>query len=340
MKKLFIKYCGLYILILLVSSLISYLGAMLLDLEERYPEVDIVVIEEVATFFAQRMGALFFLVGIIFVFFATKYILKPILNLSECSKKVSEGDFTVRANYFQASNDELFELVQNFNLMIEQLSKNEYLHKDFVSNLSHEYKTPLTAIQGYAEILSTCDLENEQVKEYANNILKQSIRLANLSKELLRLSEIENKNIKKEEYQLDVQIRDIIILLQKQWEDKEISLDVELEEVTYLGDKELMFHAITNLIENAIKYSNNKGNISVSLVINEKISLIIKDDGIGIEQSKLDKIFNRFYQSDESHSTIGNGLGLSIVGKVIELHEGNIEVTSELNKGTIFIIKL
>lgn len=336
LRKLFVKQYMLYLLILLVSSIITVISALFLDIEKEFPNIEIAQAEKLATFFAIRMGSLFFLVGTIFVFIATKYVLQPIVELSECSKEVSKGNFNIKAKSFKTRNDELSDLVDNFNVMVDQLSKNEYLHKDFVSNLSHEYKTPLTAIQGYAEMLSTCELSKEQVIEYADNIIKQSVRLNNLSNELLRLSEIENKTIKKISYQLDVQIRDIIILFQKQWEDKNIELDINLDEVTFIGDKELMFHALSNLISNAIKYSNKFSEIKISLLSNEKITFIIEDNGIGIEQSKVDKIFDRFYQTDESHSTIGNGLGLSIVHKVINLHEGTIEVESELNKGSKF----
>ncbi len=334
--KLFLKQYVLYLLILLVSSIITVISALFLDLEKDFPNVNVEDAEKIATFFAVRMGTLFFVVGTIFVFIATKYIIQPIIDLSKCSKEVTNGVFTVKAKSFKTRNDELSELVNNFNTMVEHLSKNEYLHKDFVSNLSHEYKTPLTAIQGYAEMLSTCDLKKEQVVEYANNILKQSIRLTNLSNELLKLSEIENKTLKKQEYQLDVQVRDIIILFQKQWEDKNIEFDLNLDEVYFNGDKDLMFHGISNLISNAIKYSKNNSIIKISLVKEDKVIFTIEDKGIGIEKEKLDKIFNRFYQTDESHSSIGNGIGLSIVDKVIKLHKGSIEVTSELNKGSIF----
>lgn len=338
LRKLFVKQYMLYLLILLVSSVITVISALFLDIEKEFPNVEIEQAEKLATFFAMRMGTLFFLVGTIFVFIATKYVLQPVIELSKCSKEVSKGNFNVKAKKYKTSNDELSDLINNFNMMVEQLSKNEYLNKEFVSNLSHEYKTPLTAIQGYAEMLSTCDLPKEQVIEYANSILNQSVRLNNLSNEILRLSEIENKAIKKEEYQLDVQIRDIIILFQKQWEDKCIEFDINLDEVLFVGDKELMFHAISNLISNAIKYSNINGVIKISLKKEEKISFIVKDNGIGIESNKVDKIFNRFYQSDESHNTMGNGLGLSIVDKIISVHNGSIAVESKLDEGSMFKI--
>ncbi len=339
-RKLFIKQYILYLLILFTSSIITVISAMFLDIEKKFPNVDVETAENMATFFAVRMGTLFFLVGTIFVLIATRYVLQPIIDLSLCSKEVSKGNFNVKAKNFKTRNDELSELVDNFNDMVEQLSKNEYLHKDFVSNLSHEYKTPLTAIHGYAEMIATCELNDNQIKDYSNNILKQAIRLSNLSKELLKLSEIENKMIYKEEYQLDVQIRDIVILLQKHWESKNITLDIELESITFNGDSKLMYHAIINIIENAIKYSKENGLIKIYLNKKESIELTIEDNGIGIEQSKLDKIFNRFYQTDESHNSYGNGLGLSIVNKVVELHNSKIEVTSEINKGTKFKILL
>ncbi len=340
-NKLTLKYFILYISIMLFASIATVVVARVINLAQYFPEEYEEILREFFPRIANVMGFIFFIIGTIFVVVATNIIVKPVKELSHCSKEVSNGNFNVKAKTY-TKNDELELLINNFNLMVEKLSKNEYLHKNFVSNLSHEYKTPLTAIQGYAEMLKSCELNTEQVQEYANNILVQSLRLSTLSRDLLKISEIDinSSNIKKTEYNLGIQIRDIIILYQTKWEEKNIEFDVDIDDVIYIGEKQLMYHVFSNLIDNAIKYSNNDGMIIVKLKQDNDIKFTIEDNGIGIEKEKLSKIFDRFYQSEVEQNINGSGLGLSIVSKIVEIHDGKIDVVSDKNKGTKFIITL
>ncbi|MDO5522125.1 MAG: HAMP domain-containing sensor histidine kinase, partial [bacterium] len=239
-------------------------------------------------------------------------------------------------------HDEISELTNNFSHMINELSKNEYLHKDFVSNVSHEFKTPITAITGYAELLSSPALSNEKRLEYADVITRQSNRLAKLSSDLLRLSELENEQltIKRETFRLDEQIRDAVLLLQNEWEQKDIAMDINLEQVPFIGDKALMYQVWINLIGNAIRYTGGEGKIRIMLhQSSNKVNVRIKDNGIGMTEEQMKRIFERFYRAEESRTTGGTGLGLPIAKRIIILHGGKIAVSSKPNNGTEFIVE-
>lgn len=226
--------------------------------------------------------------------------------------------------------------------MVKKLSINEYLHKDFVSNVSHEFKTPITSLIGYAKLLKKTDITDNQRKEYTDIIISESERLSNLSSNLLKLSELGNKGIglKKEEIQLDEQIRDAILLLQNLWEKKNLELDLNLECLDFVGDKELMYQVWINLISNAIKYSNENGKLTINLNKSDMITVEIIDEGVGMTKDEEEKIFLRFYKADKSRNTTGTGLGLTIVKEIVELHGGTISVQSEVGKGSKFVVVL
>ena len=281
--------------------------------------------------------------GTILILFTTITIVKPIKRISEASKKVAEGDFNVQlpVNHVKGHN-EVADLMRNFNRMVKELSRNEYLHKDFVSNVSHEFKTPITSLKGYAKLLKDKNLSEEKRQEYAEIIISESERLANLSSNLLKLSELENEaiSLKKETFRLDEQIRDAVLLLQNQWEKKNLEFDLDLDEITYTGDRQLMIQVWINLISNAIKYSYENALLRISLKQSEKIIAEIIDHGMGMSAEDLEKIFLRFYKADKSHNQSGTGLGLSIVKKIVELHDGSISVKSEPGKGSKFLVEL
>lgn len=268
--------------------------------------------------------------------------IRPIIELKDATKEIANGNYNIRIAEYSRM-EELREMAQNFNAMAVELGKTEILRKDFVENVSHEFKTPLATIEGYVAILQKEGLTEEQRMEYLDKIIKSTERLTSLSGNILLLSQIENQEIGfvKESYELDEQIREAILLYEKEWEEKNLDIDIDLDEVTYYGNKELMGHVWQNLIHNAIKFTSIDGTIKVRLE-NKKntIHFMIADDGIGMSEEAQKRIFERFYQEDRARSTKGNGLGLALVKRIVYLHCGEIQVTSEVNQGSTFEIEL
>ncbi|MGM9975094.1 MAG: sensor histidine kinase [Clostridiaceae bacterium] len=281
------------------------------------------------------------IIGSLLMFFAVRMITEPIQRLTRATKEVAKGNFSVRVKYL--GSDEIGVLINNFNLMAEELNNIEYLRKDFINNVSHEFKTPIASIQGFARLLKSNKLTDDQFNDYTDIIIEESERLTNLSSNILKLSQVENQAIayKRESFSLDEQIRKTILLFEEQWSEKELELDIELQKVDYLGDEDLIKQIWINLLSNAIKFSKPRGRIGVSLESDEGwIRVIIEDNGIGIADENKTRIFEKFYQADTSHGSEGSGLGLSIVKNVIELNKGHIYLESSLNKGTRFFVEL
>lgn len=281
-------------------------------------------------------GIVSFLVGAIIIALASKKIIGPVKNLSEASKKIANGEFETEVLYKPKAQDEISELIENFNNMTKELSKNEYLHKDFVANVSHEFKTPIAAIQGYAELLTTPKLPEEKRIEYAQIIVNQTMKASNLSSNLLRLSELEHNSfgLKKSQFSIDEQIRDILINLQNKWEEKKIEIDLDLDECKFSGEKNLMYQALLNVIQNAIKYNKVNGYVKITLKKEEQITITVEDAGIGMSEEDLKRAFERFYKADKSRSSDSTGMGLAIAQKIIALHSGKITAESKLKIGT------
>jgi signal transduction histidine kinase len=276
--------------------------------------------------------------GTLLIVLAVTMVTKPIKDISEASKQVAAGNFEIKVKV--RGNHEIADLSRNFNLMVKELSSNEYLHKNFVSDVSHEFKTPITSLIGYAKLIKNNELTREQRDEYADIIISESLRLSNLSTNLLKLSELESEVIhhKKEQFSLSEQIRGTIVLLQNQWENKNLELDIDMDEVSFYGDKDLLYQVWVNIISNAITYSNDGGILKISLKKDDKIRVSIIDNGIGMSKEDLDKIFTRFYKADKSRSSSGTGLGLSIARKIIEINGGTITAESQPGKGSRFDI--
>lgn len=274
--------------------------------------------------------------------FLSKKILAPLSKLSQAMEKVAEGDFSVTLESNSKLN-EIQKLYGNFNLMAKELSATETLQTDFVSNVSHEFKTPIGAINGYATLLQGHpDLTAEQ-SEYAEKILYNTRRLSGLVSNILLLSRIENQAIpvRKETFRLDEQIRQAILALETKWSKKEIDLAAELEKVFYTGNENLMLHIWMNLIDNAIKFSPQGGSIRICLKASEQNVLVsIRDYGCGISEVDRKRIFDKFYQTDTTHKEEGNGLGLALVQRIIQIHDGNIEVENCPSGGCRFTVVL
>ena len=275
----------------------------------------------------------------IFVSGALLIIILKIRKVTAATREVSRGNFNIEL--FTRSTDEVGELMRNFNIMTKELRQIEYLKKDFVSSISHEFKTPITAIEGFAKLLKNKNLSEDVRAEYTDIIIKETARLGGLSTNLLRLSLLDNSESppEKQLFYLDEQIRSTILLLERAWEDKNISFDIQMEEILYNGNEELLSQVWINLLQNAIKFSSQNGIIGVNLFKQNAFVVVeISDTGCGISPIHQDKIFTRFYKANKTN-TEGNGLGLPIAKRIIELCGGEIGFTSEKNK-TIFTVKL
>ncbi len=276
----------------------------------------------------------------LFIFLSTGRMVRPITRLSEATRKVAGGDFTVRLPV--RGQDELGQLMENFNHMAAELQSIEYLQKDFISNVSHEFKTPIASIQGFATLLKSPQTTDEERQEYTDIILKESQRLSRLSQNLLRLSKLEYQQRLKEDapFSLDEQLRQTVLLLEPEWTQKDIAWDLNLESTVIRGDAELLQQVWINLLGNAIKFSPAGGEIHLSLYISDMVKVKIRDCGEGMDESTQAHIFERFYQGDTSHAHEGNGLGLPLAKRIIDLHGGTIRVKSAHGEGTTFTVEL
>lgn len=268
--------------------------------------------------------------------------LRPIDELMSAMHDVSKGDFTVRVDN-ESMPGYMNDLGSSFNDMAQELGGLEMFRKDFINNFSHEFKTPIVSIRGFAKQLEREDLTPEQRQEYLSIIVSESDRLANMANNVLLLTKLENQTIvtDKTVYRLDEQLRSGILLFERQWEDKNIDLDLELDEVDYCGNEEMVAHIWVNLINNAIKFSPENSVLSISLKKDENAALVrIADQGEGMDEATQKRIFEKFYQGDKAHATEGNGLGLSLVKRIVDLCGGTIRVESAPGKGAAFIVRL
>ena len=235
------------------------------------------------------------------------------------------------------------EMYGDFNAMAKELAGVETLRSDFVSNVSHEFKTPLAAIEGYATLLQNKNLSSDKAREYLEKIISNAHKLSVLTGNILNLSKLENQNNvpNRKPFDLSEQIRKTILMLESAWEEKNISFDLSLPDIQYSGDAGMLFHVWYNLIGNAIKFSEKNSAIRIDLRTAEnKVYVTIEDHGCGIDEKILPHIFEKFYQGDTSHSADGNGLGLALVKRIVILCGGEILVKSEKNKGSEFTVVL
>lgn len=281
-------------------------------------------------------------VGIVVTALLSRLFFSPIKKLRQAMGQVAEGDFTVKL-HTRSNSREIKDIYAGFNLMTEELRSTEVLQTDFVSNVSHEFKTPLGAIEGYSMLLQDCDNLLPQQREYVEKIIFNTRRLSSLTGSILLLSKLENQQIPtgQSQYSLDEQIRQTIVALEPLWEEKEIEFDVDLAAVTYYGNEPLMRHVWSNLLSNAVKFSPQGGLVQVGLrKENERIVFWVRDHGSGIPEDAMKHIFSRFYQADSSHKQEGNGLGLALVDKILKLENGSIQVQNCSDGGCRFTVYL
>jgi len=259
--------------------------------------------------------------------------------------RIAKGDFNVYLDLNVGRENQFTKLIDHINHMAKQLKQLEDMRQEFISNVSHEIQSPLTSIMGFAQALQYDQLTNEERNHYLSIIETESRRLSKLSDNLLKLTSLESKHhpFDRHSYRLDQQVRTIILACEPLWLEKELELDVSMEKVSIIADEDLMSQVWTNLFHNSIKFTPNQGMIRVELKkVDDKTVVKISDTGIGISKKDQIHVFERFYKADKARdrSKGGSGLGLSIVKKIIEMHEGTILVESEEGKGTTFIITL
>ena len=273
----------------------------------------------------------------------TKWILSPFKEMIDATERISRGDFKV---HIQETFDEKTDfgiLQRSFNHMARELDGIEMFRNDFINNFSHEFKTPIVSIQGFAHQLKAGGLTSEEEREYIRIIADESDRLAKMATNILLLSKLENQAIvtEKTEFYLDEQIRTCLLLLEKQWAAKDIDLNIDLDEVKYCFNEAMLSHVWVNLLGNAVKFTPRGGTVSCTLRANdEHVIVTISDTGCGMDEATQKHIFEKFYQGDTSHTGDGNGIGLTIVGRILVLCGGNIQVESRPDEGSIFTVTL
>lgn len=270
----------------------------------------------------------------------------PVKKIIKAADKMMKGDFSVRIapGPVIAGRSDFDDIADYFNRMAEELGGMETLREDFIANVSHELKTPLSIIQNYAVMLQSPDLSEENRREYAKAVAETSRRLAELITNILRLNKLENQQIYPavSAYDLGEQLRECLLSFESQWEAKELEIEADIEEdVTVEADGQLLSLVWNNLLSNAIKFTDDGGKITVSLRNDGPMAIVkVADTGCGIDRETGKHIFEKFYQGDTSRATRGNGLGLALVRRVVEIVGGNISVESQVGKGSVFTIEI
>ena len=271
----------------------------------------------------------------------TKMLIDPIAKLRSAMREVADGDFKVEAKCESRIQD-VQDIYDSFNSMVRELSTTETLQTDFISDVSHEFKTPINAIEGYASLLEGEPSPEEQ-RAYVEKILFNTRRLSALTGNILLLSKLSNQSIlpQKTQFRLDEQIRQAIVALEQMWSEKELGFEVELAETPFFGYESLLPHVWTNLIGNAVKFSPKGGEIRIKMMRTEgAVVFTIEDDGPGIVPGDEEHIFTKFYQSESSHGMEGNGLGLALVRQIVEMSGGSVDVRNLEAGGCRFTVRL
>lgn len=287
------------------------------------------------------MAVIVIVIGAVVAAVFSRIPLKPLRKIAEASDRLAAGDFSARINLKMGG--ELQELNISFNNMANELEQSQMLRSDFINNFSHEFKTPITSIRGFAEMIRAHNLTREETDEYLDIIIAESDRLIDLSTNVLNLSKVENCTIltNTSEFNLSEQLRRVIVLLESRWEEKNIFINLNCGEIYVNGNEEMLNQVWINLIDNAIKFSPVDREVSISIRQGTGfVSVVITNYGEMISKEALGRIFDKFYQGDTSHSGTGNGLGLAVAQKIVDLHKGSISVINSDEKQTSFEVRL
>ena len=333
-------FSAIVFLILMITSVLIFVAGMLLirmnainiaKLSRQEPLLPILMLLIISV-----------VVGTVVSFMISRFPLKPLRRVIDAINRLAAGDFSARLRLPGPSS--FTELANSFNRMAEELGSIEMLRADFVDNFSHEFKTPIVSIKGFAEELKHDDLTKEQRDEYLDIIIHESSRLAQLATNVLNLSRVEKQTILaiREPFDLTEQVRRCVLLFESKWDQRRLNLNVELDEVTLEGDEELLSQVWLNLIDNAVKFTPEGGCVDIRLRKSETNAVFsISDDGYGISEEVQRHIFDKFYQGESpARVSSGNGLGLSIARRVVALHGGDIRCKSEEGAGTEFTVEL
>jgi len=269
-------------------------------------------------------------------------VLRPIEDLMKATKCVAKGDFSVRVSSENLVG-EMQELAESFNAMTEELGNTEIFRSDFIRDFSHEFKTPIVSMSGFAKQLKNPNLSREEFLQYCDIIISESERLSKMSSNILLLSKFENQQIvsDKKRYRLDEQIRDCMLLLEKEWSEKNLELDLDLESIFVEQNEEMLRLVWINLFSNAVKFTPAGGSVQISATESDSSVIVtVRDSGIGMTENEMKHIFDKCYQADPSHSGNGNGLGLCIVKRICTLCQGSISVRSKPREGSCFTVIL
>ncbi len=283
-------------------------------------------------------------IGAILAFVTLRFPLKPVNEILNAMNHLASGDYSVRLKFkgILAKHPTVAELTDSFNKMAAELQQTEMLRSDFVNNFSHEFKTPIVSIAGFTKLLKRGNLSEEQKKEYLDIVEEESLRLSQMATNVLNLAKIENQAILTDTrmFNLSEQIRTCVLALEGKWNKKSIELLLPSEEFHIVGNEELLKMVWINLLDNAIKFSPDYGVVEICIFEKDEMTYVsFSNFGDEIPANAKEKIFNKFYQVDESHSTMGNGIGLAIVKKIVDLHKGSIRVDCKNGK-TIFAVSL
>lgn len=289
------------------------------------------------------IGIISLITGCAIGFGSNYYAISPLKTITSKMNLLASGEFNTRLKFSKpiCYLPSYKNLEESFNTMAEELENTEMLRTDFINNFSHEFKTPIVSISGFAKLMQKENISDEEKKEYAKIIEKESLRLSFLATNILNLTKLENQNILTQvrKYNISEQIRECILIFEEKWRNKNIEIELKFDEFTVNANFDLMQNVFINLIDNAIKFTPEYGKIAITIDQAEALCISIINTGSTISPENINKIFNKFYQEDESHSSEGNGVGLAIVKKIIELHQGYIKAESK-NSVTSFIIYL
>lgn len=313
---------------LIISALLSFLSKMIFKRVIEVPDILWLLVFSV-------------IIGITVSIVINIILLRPVVKLSKAMKQVAAGDFGIRLKS-NSGIQEIRDSYDSFNLMVGELEATETLQTDFVANVSHEFKTPINAIEGYATLLQGGS-DGPQQQGYVERILMNTRRLSTLVGNILLLSKVSNHSIPvaKATYRIDEQIRQAIVLLEPQWTAHNVDFDVDMDEITWTGPENLMHHVWSNLIGNAIKFGPEGGLVQINLKHTDgRYEFSVTDSGSGVPEEERQRIFHKFYQLDSSHTQEGNGLGLALVKQIVDGCGGDISVENLPEGGCKFTVKL
>ncbi|WP_028551814.1 HAMP domain-containing sensor histidine kinase [Paenibacillus sp. UNC451MF] len=268
---------------------------------------------------------------------AARYLVKPLNMLTKATRELAKGNFNVQMNLKR--NDEIGILTQSFDEMTDELKQLEHMRQDFVSNVSHEIQSPLTSIIGFTKALKNSAMPSDERLYYLDIIQSESERLSRLSDNLLKLASLESKHhpFQISTYRLDEQIRHVAVVCEPQWSAKQLHLELNLPKTVIAADQDLLNQVWINLLGNSIKFTPEGGMIGIRMTAEvHQVKVVIADSGIGIPEAELSMIFHQFYKADRSRTGTaeGNGLGLSLVRKIVSMHKGTVTVSSKVEEGT------